>query len=831
MKKLFLIVLCLISIVISKAQIDISGNSLSSFTHNFIPSNFSPKDLKPSDIPSKQVLMQMGLTEKEIEEALKYKKGIGKYEMSSSDSANSNIQTQELILHNIFSDSLVDSTIYPTAKVYGQDIFRNSNISFFQKSLDAKAPENYKVGTGDEISISVWGYNEFSENLLVDERGYISPSSYGRIYVKGLTFKKMRSMLKSRFSNFFDMKNSEIDVTLSYSRVITVNIVGEVYHPGSYSIPAINTAFNALIAAKGPTQIGSVRNIYIKRGGKIVDSLDVYSFLFNPLMDQDIYLQDGDYIYVPPSGNLVEVVGAVNRPYTYESKKGETVDDIIKYSGGFTKLAYKDIVTLKTIDYNKLKVNDVYKDDRKIVTVKNGDEIIVNSISNRISNLVTVDGSIGVNGDYEHIEGERLLDLLKRAKCISEKTFLKKVYIIRLNDDKTRSHISVNIESILKNKKHQDNILLKEYDIVKVLSVDDFTDEYNVYVEGAVRDPGTLKFGEGITLQDVLLQSGGLTQQSIGSRIEISRILDYDVSSNKIQPVRSFVKSFVIEPDFILSSEANYELQPYDQIFVRENPNYNTPKNIVVSGEVKYPGTYSLLQNDETIYSIINRSGGLTEFAHISAGKVFRKKKSKIFKNNQVDMKIPDYIIDTIGDNYKILNAIYLQELNNKNNLYIDSSFYELVSFDLKKALSKKSSKHNIVLEEGDSIVISKKLDVVQIKGDLINLKNSSISAPFLGKRAHYYVKNYGGGYSADNKKSNTTVVYPNGATKKTLNLGLFTLSPKIEPGSTIKVSNDYSEKKKQKDIDYDRHIQSIITKVTAVISLTLLIERLNGSF
>tara|TARA_B100000900_G_scaffold66941_1_gene52147 strand:+ start:9209 stop:11704 length:2496 start_codon:yes stop_codon:yes gene_type:complete len=831
MRKILFIVLYLSSFLISRAQIDISGNSLSSFTHNFIPSSFSPKDLKPSDIPSKLVLKQMGLSDKEIEEALKYKEGTGKYEISSYDSTNLNIQTKESILHNIFSDSLIDSTIYPVAKVYGQDIFRNSNISFFQKSLDAKAPENYKVGTGDEISISVWGYNEFSENLLVDERGYISPSSYGRIYVKGLSFKKMRSMLKSRFSNFFDMKNSEIDVTLSYSRVITVNIVGEVYHPGSYSIPAINTAFNALIAAKGPTQIGSVRNIYIKRGGEIVDSLDVYSFLFNPNKDQDIYLQDGDYIYVPPAGNLVEVIGAVNRPYTYESKKGETVDKLINYSGGFTKKAYKDIVTLKTIDYNKIKVNDIYKDDRKLVTVKNGDEIIINSISNRISNLVTVDGSIGVSGDYEYINGERLLDLLNRAKCISEKTFLKKVYIIRLNDDKTKSHISVNLESVLKNNEHEDNILLKEYDIVKVLSVDDFTDEFSVYVEGAVRDPGILKFGEGITLQDVLLQSGGLTQQSIGSRIEISRILDYDVSSNKIQPIRSFIKSFVIKPDFTSSIDANYELQPYDQIFVRENPNFNTPKNVVVSGEVKYPGAYSLLQNDETIYSVIKRSGGLTEFAHLSAGKVYRKKKSKKLKNNQIDMKIPDYIIDTIGDNYKILNAIYLEELNNKNNLYVDTTINELVSFDLKKALSKKSSKHNIVLEEGDSIVISKKLDVVQINGDLNNLKNSSISAPFLGKRAHYYVKNYGGGYSLDNKKSNTTVIYPNGATKKTLNLGLFTLSPKIEPGSTIKVSNDYSQKKKQRDIDYDRHIQSVITKITAVISLTLLIDRLKGSF
>ena len=224
--------------------------------------------------------------------------------------------------------------------------------------------------------------------MLVDDRGYITPSSCGRIYVKGLTFKKMRSLLKSKFSSFFDMQNSEIDVILAYSRVITVNIVGEVYHPGSYSIPAINTAFNALIAAKGPNQLGTVRNIYLKRDGKTVDSLDVYQFLFNPTRSQDIYMQDGDYLFVPPAKYIVEVKGSVNRPYTYE---------------GFSSNAFTDVVTLKRINYNSITVNDVYKDHANSTLIQNGDEIVVNMISNKLSNLVSVKGSIGVVGDYEFI--------------------------------------------------------------------------------------------------------------------------------------------------------------------------------------------------------------------------------------------------------------------------------------------------------------------------------------------------------------------------------------------------------------------------------------------
>ena len=387
-----------------------------------MPSNLKSNDLKPSDIPSKLVLKQMGFSDEEIDEAMDYKYSRGKYSKSTEEFSDtlSNIDRFNMF----FDDTLaVDSTIYPKAKIYGQDVFRNNKLKFYQKALDAKAPENYKVGPGDEISISIWGFNEFSETLEVDSRGYISPSSYGRIYVKGLTFKNMRSLLKNKFSKLFDMQNSEIDVSLSYSKVITVNIVGEVYNPGSYVIPSINTAFNALISSNGPTQLGSVRNIYIKRDGKTIDSLDIYKFLFDPEKSNDIYLQDGDFLFVPPARKIVEVSGAVKRPYTYEAKVGETVGDIIKYAGGFSSKAFRDIVTLKRLDYNDMKVFDVHSDDFNSEFINNGDELVVNHISNKLSNVITVNGSIGVSGEYEFKKGERLLDLLERAKCISQKTF------------------------------------------------------------------------------------------------------------------------------------------------------------------------------------------------------------------------------------------------------------------------------------------------------------------------------------------------------------------------------------------------------------------------
>ena len=835
MKKLILLSFSILLTLGVSAQIDIDKYKINPIYLKFLPSNANPEDLRPSDIPSEQVLKQMGLSENEIAEAMDFKYSKGKYEKGAQDSSSVNVNLSKF--YESFGDTLVvDTTTFPKARIFGQDVFRNNKLSFYQKALDAKAPENYKVGSGDEISISVWGYSEFSETILVDDRGYITPSSYGRIYVKGLTFKKMRSLLKSKFSTFLDMKNSEIDVTLSYSRVITVNIVGEVYNPGSYSIPAINTAFNALIAANGPNQLGSVRNIYIKRNGKIVDSLDVYQFLFNPTRSQDIYMQDGDYLFVPPAKNIIEIKGAVNRPYTYEAKTGESVASLIKYAGGYTTNAFTDVLTLKRIDYNTIKVKDVHKDHAKSTVVQHGDEIVVNTISNKLSNVVSVKGSIGVAGDYEFIRGEHLLDLLNRAKCIDDKTFLK-VYVVRLNDDRTKSHITINLEAILNDVNNKDNILLREYDIVRVLSVDDFDDEFSVSVMGAVRAAGNFDFGVGMSLQDILLQAGGLTQQAEGSRVEVSRIMDYNISSNKLKPRRIVVKTIKIGDDLILSNEAkSFLLQPFDQVFVRENPDFEPAKNIVLIGEVKYPGTYTLLRKDEKISSVIKRAGGLTKYAYMDGVKMYRKfeiVKDKVDEN----INISDELRKSTLNNPE-LSYIYVNDLR-KNTNQEHSIFgsdqkefaYDVVYLNMKKAIGSFDSKHNLVLFEGDSIIVPKTMDVVHITGELFNLEGSAISAPhFNRRRANYYVNNFAGGYTRDNDKGRTVVVYPNGIAKKSLNFGLFTISPRVKKGSTIKVVSNREKIKKHNEnpVDWNKQIENAMLKLTAIMTLWLLIDRVN---
>ena len=837
MKNYFLLFLVLIlSFFNAKSQINIEDKDIKSVYSNFLPTNSNIGDLRPSDIPSEQVLKQMGFDKNEIKEAMDFKYSRGKYKKNNISNKDTISNLSKFSLY--FEDTLaIDSVIYPKAKIFGQDIFRNNKLNFYQKALDAKAPENYKLGPGDEISISIWGFNEFSETLEVDARGYISPSSYGRIYVKGLTFKNMRSLLKNKFSTFFDMQNSEIDVSLSYSKVITVNIVGEVYNPGSYVIPSINTAFNALISSNGPTQIGTVRNIYIKRNGKTVDSLDVYKFLFDPEKSHDIYLQDGDYLFVPPAKNLIEISGAVNRPYTYEAKDNESVNDMVRYAGGFSAKAYRDIITLKRLDYNDTRVFDVHSNDFDSESVYNGDELIVNHISNKLSNVITINGNIGVAGEYEYKNGEKLLELLNRAKCISQKTFLEKVYIIRLNSDRTKSHIAINLESILEDETHSDNILMQEYDIVNVMSIDDFDDNYNISVEGAVRNPGDFNFGDGMSLQSALFLAGGLTQQAEGSRVEISRIMEYDINSNKLKPRRAIVKNVKVGNDLLLSQEAeNFELQPYDQIFVRSNPDFEPVINVQILGEVKYPGTYSKLRKNEKISSLIKRSGGLTSYAYLDGVKMYRKFEVTTVNDEEIkDMNISDELKKTILNDPEAA-SIYTEELESYNDEIFNSEpksskqiNLDMVYLDLEKALKSNQSKHNLVLNEGDSIIIPKTMDVVHITGELMNLQGNSISAPyFSSKRANYYVKNFAGGFSKLNDRSNTVVVYPNGIAKKSKNFLFFKLSPKVSKGSTIRVSSKIKKgKRKNKGkIDWNQQIENAMLKISAVLTLWVLVDR-----
>jgi protein involved in polysaccharide export with SLBB domain len=809
--------------------------SLSTFSQNvdatylkFLPSNANPADLRPSDIPSEQVMIQMGLTNDEIQQALNFKNSNGDY--SSKDTSSNSVDKVNLFYKNLGNVVSHDSLSYPRAKIYGQDIFRKNEINFFQNSTNATAPSNYEIGSGDELSITVWGNSDYSTVVIVDEKGYISPSGFGRIYVKGLSLKNTKLLIRKKLG----MNNSDMDVSLIYSRVIIVNIVGEVYNPGSYAIPAINTAFNALMISKGPTQIGSVRNIYIKRNGEVVDSLDVYQFLFNPKNTNDIYLQDGDYIVVSAASNLVEVSGEVNRPYTYEVKSTDNMEDLIQYAGGYTSDASKNIVTLKRFENEFLLLHDVHINDLSSTYLESADELIVNKLQRKTSNYISLEGSIGVEGDYEFMEGETLFELLKRANCIGPHLYTTNAYVLRLQEDRTRKNIRINLNNVLEDQSSDHNITLQEYDIITVMSVEDFDDDYFVEVFGSVRNAGTFIYGKGLNLSDVINLSGGIKQEASGSRIEVSRVLE--INNSKISTKRSVVLIAEINEDLSLKSEFNnFELHENDQIFIRKNPDYKDPVNITISGEVKYPGTYALLSEGDRISDVIERCGGLTTNAFSEGVKLYRK--TEVLEKKKHTNSISEDFKNVILSDTSLYNMysedLLKSELNELSTTVETGEFeYTVVSFNLDNALNV-SSKHNIILLEGDSLVIPKSVDVVYVTGDLLNYEGSGISVPYFEmKRANYYVNNFAGGYSKENNKNRTLVVYPNGSVKRSVNYGLFSLSPKVKRGSIIKLmSKEEIQNISSVPLDWNVVIEKTLVKMTGVMSLYLLLDRIQGSF
>lgn len=835
MRKLFLlffVVLCQIGYAQNSQLLENFNQSNTNNNLRFVPSNIDPSSVNPSDVPSEEVLRKMGLSEEEIAEALDFKFQRGKYDPNFSKSDSSNIinyqNDYQQLYHSISSLDYNDSILYPIGKVYGQDIFRTNELSFFNRAFDAQAPDNYLLGENDELTISIWGLAEHSEIVTVNDKGYINTEYAGRIYVGSKNFKKVKSLVRSRMANYFDLKKSQFDLTLNYSRVITVNIVGEVFNPGSYTFPATNTVFNALMAAGGPNQVGSVRNIFIKRDGKTVDSLDVYKFMFDPNSDQDVFLQNNDYIIVGNTSKVVNVSGEVNRPYTYEVKAGDNLNDLITYSGGLTKNAYSGSIFISRLIDNSKQTITVNKEYFDSFQIENGDEVIISKAPELEKNYVEVQTSTGVSGKYQFNKDLTVFDLLTSSQSITDELYLEKAYMIRTLEDFSKDYIILDIKKIIENPSSSFNFLLEEYDELYFLSKRDFLDEYEIKVSGGVRDAGTFNYGNGASLGDVILLAGGLVQEAAGGKVEIFRTVSYDLESNQISPRKTTVKSFKINNLGILNEVAlSYQLSPFDHVAVRVNPNYEPIQTITISGSVMYPGEYTIENKTQRIADLIDQAGGVEIFGDLSSTKVYR---FTTIETSTID----EYV--AINQDEEVVNGFYsdgefveIVALNENLDSELDTSIsfisaYIPVSINLKKALKNRNSKHNIYLQDGDRIEVPSLENIVTITGATKNLKNSTISTPFFKRRANYYVNNFAGGFSKHNIKEETYVLYPSGSIKKARNFGLFILYPKVKNGATIKVTEDVKIKRvKSEPVDWTKIIESTVTKITGIASLYIL--------
>jgi protein involved in polysaccharide export with SLBB domain len=687
--------------------------------------------------------------------------------------------------------------------VYGQELFRKGDLKIYERSLDAKAPANYELGVGDELGISIFGVSYYNTVAKVDSRGRIELGQLGSIYVKGIAFDKAKTLIKTALSNNFNMGSNQLEISLAYSRSITVNIVGEVFKPGSYKIPALNTAFNALIAAGGPTDIGTLRNIQLRRNGRVIKTFDVYAYLQNPGSEDDFFLQDNDYLVVGTVGKLVRVAGAVKRPMTYELLPNEQLSNLFKYAGGFQPNALASNTQVQRyIDKNQrlLPVNwDSLSKLNADFNLKAGDAVVVGVVNEDLENQVEIKGPVFFPGVFPLVTGDRVLDLIQKAGGIKEQAMLKRAYLVRTEKDETRKYIPLEISSLLSNTENPNNIPLRKNDVLLLYTEAEFLDTFTVNVNGEVKNPVTLAFKEGLTLGDVLVLAGGIKISAELTKIEISRSNIFAPNYKPGEAYQTSTISLTIPKEITENQEVlNTLLLPFDIVSVRKIPNFEFQKTVELRGEFQYPGIYVIQDKGFTVNDAVKMAGGLTPYAFPEGAKFDRP-------------NLPGGFL----------------------------------VFDMKKAMNRRGSMYNYTLKEGDIISVPKVIDYISIYGsgiqyieNLINLDTLTdyavMNSPFVGgKRAGYYIRTFGNGYTGDAWRSKTYVVEANGRVRRTINFYAFRVSPKVKKGSAVyviskekKVKSTIKDRVNKIPTDWNKVISDITIKLTGLATLWALINQ-----
>lgn len=765
-----------------------------------LPSTIDTNTVNPADIPGPEKLRMLGATDGEIKEITEFKaRKLAEKKAEALKKQIIAIPKKDTLVITTTQNGIPGTDTANTngaavvqETIFGHSFFKNNNIKFYDKANQLKAPDSYILGVGDNISISIWGYSDYNDAFTIDDDGAINPKLVGRVYLNGLTFKDAKAIIASKFSRVYDLNNSQIDVKLTYSRVITINIVGEVNNPGAFTIPAINTAFNALVTVGGIRSIGSVRKIYLKRGGKTIRTLDIYEYLMNPDSKQDFFLENNDYIFVSTAERIVKITGQVKRPFGYELIEKENLESLIKYAGGFDAGAYRNRIQVKRFFNNEEIIIDVDYDSlmiaKKDFPLFDGDEIMVRKIQQGYNNFVDLTGPVKLPGQYEIKPGDRVSDIIKRAEGVLFDVFDSRAYVIRVNSDMSKKYIPFNLKEVLDSTSSPYNIKLQNFDVIKIFSKTYFKDEFTFTVMGAVRSPGDYLYGEGITLKDALYLSGRLKKEAARNRIEISRAIDFDVRIKKFVPIRTLIKTIQVKDDLTIDKASEeFIIQPYDQILVRIDPDFELQKNIVIQGEVMYPGSYALLSKEEKISNIINRAGGLTPWSFPQGAVLIRKENN----SGMLVLKLDEVIKDS-------------------------------------------SSIYNYILRDGDTLTIPKENQLITIKG-FVNYPNvadslEQISAPFTGKRsARFYISTYGLGFKKGAQKGKTYVVLPGGSIKRTHRFLFLRFYPIVPKGSTVIVPQKQIKAKTKKEsepVDWNLAIEKGTVKLTALITLYILMSK-----
>ena len=667
------------------------------------------------------------------------------------------------------SDMLED---YPSTQdlersnqVFGRNIFNTRNLTF-EPSVNIATPLNYRLGPGDEVIIDIWGASQNTIRQQISPDGTINIQKIGPVNLNGLTIAEANDYLKKTLNKIYNGLNntndptSDIRLTLGNIRTIQINVMGEVVQPGTYSLSSFATVFHALYRAGGVSDIGSLRNVQLVRNGKNIATIDVYQFIMKGNIQDDIRLQEGDVVIVPAYDVLVKIDGKVKRPMRFEMKKDENLSTLISYAGGFDADAYTRSLRVVRQNGQEYEVNTVKDLDYSVYKMRNGDVVTAEAILNRFTNKLEIRGAVYRPGIYQ-LNGKlnTVRELVNEAQGLTGDAFLNRAVLYRQCEDLTTEVIPVDIKAIMDGTSQ--NIILAKNDILYIPSIHDLEDRGDVVIHGEVAKPDSYPYADNMTLEDLIIQAGGLREAASVVRVDVSRRIKNPRSTVDNDTIGQ-IYTFSLKEGFVVDGTPGFVLQPYDEVYVRRSPGYQAQQNVAVEGEILFGGSYAMTSREERLSDLINKAGGTTNYAYLRGAKLTRVATEGEKKR--------------MGDVIRLMSRQLGEAMMDSLGVRVEDHF--TVGIDLEKAIANPGSASDLVLREGDVVFIPKNTNTVTINGAVMVPNTVSYIA---GKNIDYYL-NQAGGYSDNAKKSKKFIVYMNGQVTKVKGSG----KKQIEPGCEI---------------------------------------------
>ena len=651
----------------------------------------------------------------------------------------------------------IDSTRF---QIFGHNLFNNQNLTFAPNENIA-TPENYRLGPGDEVIIDIWGTNQNTIRQEISPDGFINIEGIGLLYLGGMTVKEAEKYARKQLNQIYSLDGedarSEIKLTLGALRTIQVNVMGEVAVPGTYFLSSLSSVYHALYRAGGFTDLGSLRNIELIRNGKTIKHIDIYQLLVMGKAADGITLQDGDIVLVPAYESIVDIAGNVKRPMKYEMKDGETVADVIGYSGGFKGDAYTANLNLIRRNGREYQVYTVLQDEYGSFPVMDADSLTVGQIIDRYENRLEIKGAVYRPGTYQLSDKlDSVNELVGIADGLKGDAFTNRAIIQREREDLTLETIAIDLGAIMRGE--AEDVTLKANDILYVSSIHDLQDLGTFTVEGEVARPGSFVFADNTTLEDAIMQAGGLLESASTVKIDVTRRIKDATSSEQTEDIAE-VFTFSFKDGYVLDGEAGFVLQPYDYVFVRKSPSYNEQTTVDIRGEVAFPGAYALTKRTERLSDLVAKAGGVNQWAYVKGARLSRQMSAEEETRMRSTMEVMDSARDSIDTDMLNLNTRYF------------------VGIDLEAALAAPGGAADLVLREGDILLVPQYNNTVRISGNVLYPNTVTYSPDMTIKDCVQMA----GGYGFRSKKSKAYVIYMNGTVARARRFSKTAVQPGCE--------------------------------------------------